>query len=63
MLLSAGEIEFTKLETSVTYEAGSSALIACSATGKPTPEMSWRFHSHKIAIGKSAITHSFTIRS
>jgi len=48
----AEEIEFSKLETKMTFEAGSSALIACSATGKPMPEMSWRFNSQKITFGE-----------
>jgi len=53
------DIEFTKLESRVTFEAGSSALIACSATGKPQPQMSWRFNSHKITFGKSAVMNNF----
>ena len=61
--LSAEEIEFTKLETSVTYEAGNSALITCSATGKPKPQMSWRFHNRKITFGKCAMINSFTLTS
>jgi len=48
----AEEIEFTKLETTVTFEAGSSAVVACAASGKPKPEMSWRFDNHKIAFGE-----------
>jgi len=55
----AEEIEFTNLATNVTFEAESSALIPCSATGRPTPEMSWRFHSRKIAFGKFAVTNCF----
>jgi len=51
----AEEIEFSKLETELTFEAGSSALVACSATGKPKPEMSWRFNSQKITFGKFTI--------
>jgi len=50
--LYADDIEFTKLVTNATFEADSSALIACSAAGRPQPEMSWRYHSQKINYGK-----------
>ena len=52
VLHTAEEIQFRDTVMNVTYEADSSALVPCTASGKPEPEISWRFKNKKITVGQ-----------